>query len=348
MIKKKKVLIVDDSALIRAVLSEIINSDPRLEVIEEAKDPYDAREKIKRTSPDVITLDVEMPKMNGIAFLKNLMRLRPMPVVMISTLTQEGAPVTLEALELGAVDFLPKPVNKGASALESYRQEIVEKVFAASGANVKSGEARQNSQPENGSRIVAGKYKPGVICAIGASTGGTEAIKDVIRVLPENSPPVVITQHIPAAFSASFARRVDGLSAMKVCEAQHNQPIEKNSVYIAPGSAHLKIAGGAAGYVCKLEDSEPVNRHKPSVDVMFDSVLSVAGPRAFGVLLTGMGADGAHALLRMRQAGCETAIQDEESSVVWGMPGSAYKLGASDNVMTLAEISRFIIKTASV
>ena len=343
---KKRVLIVDDSALIRAVLSEIINSDPRMEVVETASDPYDAREKIRRINPDVLTLDIEMPKMNGIAFLKNLMRLRPMPVVMISTLTQQGAPITLEALELGAVDFVAKPVNQSGSALEAYRQDIVDKVYHAARANIRSAEPKQKPSYEE-TLASPGKYKPGMICAIGASTGGTEAIKEVIRKLPANSPPVVIAQHIPEAFSGSFARRVDSLSQVTVYEAKHNQKITGGCVYIAPGHSHLKVVSNSFGYICKLDEGPPVNRHRPSVEVLFNSVGEAAGKKAVGILLTGMGADGAEGLLNMQSLGCAVAIQDEASSVVWGMPGAAYKLGVTENVLPLNNISHFLLKSVS-
>lgn len=341
---KTKVIIVDDSALIRAVLTEILNSDERLEVVACARDPYEARELIKQHKPDVLTLDIEMPKMNGIAFLKNLMRLRPMPVVMISTLTQEGAPLTLEALELGAVDFLGKPQDQGDSALEQYRHQITEKVYWASKARVRSiDEAEQQSKQSRISAAAGKKLKPNFLCAIGASTGGTEAIKEVIQGLPEESPPIVITQHIPAVFSSSFARRLDSLSALKVYEAEEGQAITPGSVFLAPGNSHLRVVKTARGYVCRLGQDDPVNRHRPSVEVLFDSVIAAAGSNSMGVLLTGMGADGAEALLRMRQAGCVTAAQDEETSVVWGMPGVAVRIGAANKVLPLTKVGRFIL-----
>ncbi|TVZ38596.1 two-component system chemotaxis response regulator CheB [Alteromonadaceae bacterium 2753L.S.0a.02] len=343
-----KVLIVDDSALIRALLSEVLSSHAEIDVVGSASDPYEAREMIKQLRPDVLTLDIEMPRMNGIAFLKNLMRLRPMPVVMISTLTQEGAPATLEALELGAVDFVAKPKNEGAGALERYRDEIIEKVLCAARANIVARvEPEVAAALESHTVIGLGKkIKPGFICAIGASTGGTEAIKDVVRALPANSPPVVVAQHIPEAFSASFAKRVDGLSAVNVFEAQHNQKIEAGNVYIAPGSAHLRVVARKGEYVCALGDDGPINRHRPSVEALFDSVLRAAGDSALGVLLTGMGSDGAEALLRLKQAGCITVAQDEQTSVVWGMPGVAVKLGAASKVLPLEKITRYILTHA--
>lgn len=342
---KIKVLVVDDSAVIRSVLTEILSSDSRILVVGAAVDPYDAREQIKKYNPDVITLDIEMPRMNGIEFLKNLMRLRPMPVVMISTLTHDGAPATLEALSLGAVDFIGKPQDQGHGALEKYKETIIEKVVAASSANIIANEGQHAVAPQPQLNSVAknGTLRPGFICAIGASTGGTEAIKDVIVSLPEDSPPVVVAQHIPAVFSTSFAQRVDKMSAMRVYEASHKQLIERGCVYIAPGDAHLKIKRQGSGYICLLDDGVPVNRHKPSVEVLFDSVTQEAGDSSMGIILTGMGADGAEALLRMRQRGAATVAQDENSSVVWGMPGSAVKLGAAEKVLALSQIPKYII-----
>ena len=340
-----KVLIVDDSALIRAILRDMINSDRRFTVVAEAKDPYEARELIKLHDPDVLTLDVEMPRMNGIAFLSNLMRLRPMPVVMISTLTHEGAPATLEALALGAVDFLPKPQTGGDSALEIYRELILEKIYWASKANI-----IVDSKPavinEQDALVLTGNrgLKPGFVCAIGASTGGTEAIKHVLETLPENSPPIVIAQHIPAVFSTSFARRLDGACRIRVFEAEHNQPIEPGCAYLAPGHSHLRLFKSPKGYVCRLDQSDPVNRHRPSVEVLFDSVTQQIGKNSLGVMLTGMGADGAEAMLRMKQAGAVTVAQDEATSVVWGMPGAAVKRGAVDKILPLDKIARFILQ----
>lgn len=347
MHKPIKVLIVDDSALVRALLREIISSDRRFTVVAEAKDPIEARELIKLHAPDVLTLDVEMPKMNGITFLSNLMRLRPMPVVMISTLTQEGAPATLEALELGAVDFLPKPQSGGDNALEIYRELILEKLYWASKANIiVESRPASGSDLEMSSLIGSRHLKPGFMCAIGASTGGTEAIKYVLESLPENSPPIVITQHIPAVFSRSFARRLDGVCRIKVYEAEHNQPIVPGSAYLAPGDSHLKIFKSPKGYVCKLDQGPPVNRHRPSVEVLFDSVTEQAGANALGIMLTGMGADGADAMLRMNNIGAATIAQDEATSVVWGMPGAAVKRGGVDKVLALDKIARHIIQRA--
>lgn len=347
--KPVKVLVVDDSALVRSLLTQILESDDRLTVVAAASDPYEARELIKKHNPDVLTLDIEMPKMNGISFLKNLMRLRPMPVVMISTLTQEGAPTTLEALELGAVDFVAKPKTEGGVALEHYSGLIIEKVVCAARANIQATEIAFKREPASIQRVSSPGNKrisPKFLCALGASTGGTEAIKYVVSSLPENAPPIVVTQHIPPGFSTSFAARVNACSAVSVYEAEHEQRIEAGSVYIAPGHSHLRIVQQGAAYVCQLDQKDPVNRHRPSVSVLFDSVLQSAGSRALGVLLTGMGADGADALLRMRNAGCITVAQDEDTSVVWGMPGAAVKLGAATRILPLQKVAKFIISEA--
>ena len=360
-----KVLIVDDSALVRAVLQEVLNADPRLRVVGSAADPYEARELIKRLHPDVLTLDIEMPRMNGIAFLKNLMRLRPLPVVMISTLTQQGAPQTLEALELGAVDFVAKPINDDAGSLDRYSAEIVEKVYAAASANIASQPYSSTIDRARPLRLTVAEYKtlkPDFVCVVGASTGGTEAIKELVVRLPENSPPILVAQHIPAEFSASFARRLDGLSAVKVVEASDGEPVQPGSVYIAPGHSHLRLDRSTHGLVCRLGRDAEINRHRPSVEALFDSLVTVTaqanklnlatntsaniGANAIAVLLTGMGKDGAEALLRLHRAGVVTVVQDESSSVVWGMPGAAVKLGAASKVLALDKISRYILAEA--
>lgn len=340
-----KVLIVDDSALIRALLSDVLNAHPMIEVCGVASDPYEARDKIKKLNPDVLTLDIEMPKMNGIAFLKNLMRLRPMPVVMISTLTQDGAPATLEALELGAVDFVPKPKNDAADGLAKYSEEICDKVIAASKANLVAFPGAENRN------VVAqrvhepsGRARQDFICGIGASTGGTEAIKEVVSHLPANCPPILITQHIPAQFSESFAKRVNSVSPPTVCQAIQDQLIEPGHVYIAPGDSHFRVKKTAGRYVCDLDDGELINRHRPAVEPLFDSLIEVAGANCMGVLLTGMGADGAQALLRMRQAGAFTVAQDQATSIVWGMPGAAVNLNAAQKVLPLQKIAPDIVK----
>ncbi len=337
---KIRLLIVDDSALIRNMLTEIFNSSPDIEVVGTAADPLIARDKIKKLNPDVITLDIEMPRMDGLTFLRNLMRLRPMPVVMISTLTEQGASVTLEALEIGAVDFVAKPKLDVAASLKQYSEEIINKVKTAARANVKARESRTPANKPivsaNGSTHFKTTDK---IIALGASTGGTEAIKDVVAGLPEDTPPIVISQHLPASFSDSFAKHVDLAGAMTACIAKEGQQILPGNIYIAPGDKHLKIVRNGARYICKLDDGEPVNRHKPAVDVMFYSVAQNVGVNAIGVLLTGMGADGAKGMKAMHDAGAKTVIQDEASSVVWGMPGEAYKLNCTDYVKPLEQVA---------
>jgi two-component system chemotaxis response regulator CheB len=340
---KVKVLVVDDSAMVRALLTQILESDERLQVVAAAGDPYEARDLIKKWNPDVVTLDIEMPKMNGISFLKNLMRLRPMPVVMISTLTQEGAPAALEALEWGAVDFFGKPDGQGDAALQNYRDQIVEKVYWAAKANVRT---PAQATAEKLIMHVDHRLKPGFLCALGASTGGTEAIKEVALQLPEYGPPVVATQHIPEAFSRSFARRLDNLCQMRVYEAEHDQPIEPGCLFLAPGHSHLTVVRRGQNYFCQLDQEAPVNRHRPSVEILFDSVCKAVGTRALAILLTGMGADGAQALLRLREAGAMTIAQDETTSVVWGMPGAAVRLGAAEKILPLDKIPRAILAAA--
>jgi len=347
-----RVLIVDDSALVRRILTEVLSADPALEVVGTASDAYVAREKIKQLSPDVLTLDVEMPKMDGVTFLRNLMRLRPMPVVMVSSLTEHGAEVTLDALAVGAVDYLPKPKIDIAATLTDYADELRAKIRSAATARVRpyTGAAAGNGGaavvPRLGVDAVLAKAPvrrqfrtTDRIIAIGASTGGTEAIKEVLVQLPADTPGVVITQHIPKAFSTPFARRMDACCQMTVYEAQDGQLILPGHVYIAPGDQHLLVVRDGARYVCRLDDGPPVNRHKPSVDVLFRSVAQQAGRNAIGVILTGMGKDGALGLREMREAGSPTLAQDEATSVVWGMPGEAVALGAAAEMLPLGEVA---------
>ncbi len=368
-----KVLIVDDSALVRKMLKEMLSSDPLIEVVGTAQDPYDAREKIKQLHPDVLTLDVEMPKMDGVTFLKNLMRLHPLPVVMVSTLTEKGADVTFEALDLGAVDFVTKPKIDLVNTFEDYTVEICRKVSNASRVSKFMLErqyqryvANQEKKPEIAAYpSTASTEKRSVdsvlpktgfnnrhfrttdkVIALGASTGGTEAIKEVLMRLPATAPGIVITQHIPAAFSNPFAKRMNTVSEMTVMEAEDGQQILPGHVYIAPGDKHLMVVRDGARYVCKLNDGDPVNRHKPAVDVMYRSVLQNVGPNAVAVLLTGMGADGAVGMKELQEIGVPTIAQDEKTSVVWGMPGEAVKLGAADHVLSLEVIPEKILSLA--
>jgi len=347
-----RVLIVDDSALVRRILTEVLSTDPGIEVIGTASDAYIARDKIKQLNPDVLTLDVEMPKMDGVTFLRNLMRLRPMPVVMVSSLTEHGAEVTLDALAVGAVDYLPKPKIDIAATLTDYADELRAKIRSAATARVRpyTGAAAGNGgaavAPRLGVEAVLAKTAArrqfrttDRIIAIGASTGGTEAIKEVLVQLPADTPGVVITQHIPKAFSTPFARRMDACCQMTVYEAQDGQMILPGHVYIAPGDRHLLVVRDGARYVCKLDDGPPVNRHKPSVDVLFRSVAQQVGRNAIGLILTGMGKDGAVGLKEMRDAGSPTVAQDEATSVVWGMPGEAVAIGAAAETLPLGQVA---------
>jgi len=355
MNKKIQVLVVDDSAVMRQLLTEILNSDAGIEVVGTAPDPYVARDKIKLLNPDVLTLDVEMPRMDGLAFLRNLMRLRPMPVVMCSSLTQKGAAVALDALALGAVDFVAKPAVDVAHGIKESAQEIIAKVKMAARAQVRP-------LVEVPAMSVADRHDAGVvlpkrsapthfattdrIIAIGASTGGTEAIKEVLTHLPSDVPGIVIAQHIPQAFSGPFALRMDGCSVLNVCEARDGQPILAGHVYIAPGDRHLIVARDGARYQCRLSDGELVNRHRPSVDVLFRSVAQSAGRNSIGVMLTGMGRDGAEGMKEMREAGASTIAQDENTSVVWGMPGAAWQIGAAQSLHPLPQIAGRIVDLA--
>lgn len=331
-----KVLIVDDSPLIRAVLTEVLNQANDIKVIGTANDPYQARDLIKQLNPDVITLDVEMPKMDGVSFLKNLMRLRPMPVIMISTLTQQGAPITLECLDLGAVDFVAKPTQQVGDKLQEYANTLHEKIRAAAQAKVRSIKA----QSANNSVVTQSAFDNTKLIAIGASTGGTEAIKEVLNALPSHFPPIVITQHIPPVFSASFAERMDRMTNLSVCEAKDGQQILSDNVYIAPGNYHLEVVNRAGKLFCKVTQSEPINRHRPAVDVLFESVAKLGLNHKVGAaLLTGMGADGAEGLLTLKESGALTLAQDESTSVVWGMPRAAIDIDAAQQILGLEKIA---------
>jgi two-component system, chemotaxis family, protein-glutamate methylesterase/glutaminase len=347
--KRIKVLIVDDSALVRRMLTEMLSSDPSITVLGAAHDAYDAREKIKSLNPDVLTLDVEMPRMDGLTFLRNLMRLRPMPVIMVSSLTDKGAEVTLDALSIGAVDYLSKPKIDLAATLGDYKDELIAKVKAASSARLRSGSPAVAA----GADVVISKRDPARqlrtterIIAIGASTGGTEAIKDVLIHLPPDTPGIVITQHIPKLFSGAFARRMDSCCQVSVCEAEDGQQVLRGHAYVAPGDKHLLLVRDGARYVCRLDDGPPVNRHKPSVDVLFRSVAQCAGRNAIGVILTGMGKDGAVGLKEMLDAGSRTIAQDEATSIVWGMPGEAVAIGAAADVLPLGQIHARVLALA--
>ena len=340
--KKIRVLCVDDSALVRSLMVEIINSHADMEVVAVAPDPIVARELIKEYNPDVLTLDVEMPRMDGLDFLERLMRLRPMPVVMVSSLTERNSDITLRALELGAVDFVTKPRLGLRDGLLEYSGIIADKIRAAAVSRPRRHLVQATKVvPKTLMRSFSTTEK---LIMIGASTGGTEAIRQVLEPLPSNSPAIMITQHMPAGFTSSFVQRLDSLCQVKVHEAVHGQRVMPGNVYLAPGGiAHMKLARSGANYVVELEDSEPVNRHKPSVDVLFNSAAELAGKNAVGVLLTGMGKDGAQGMLAMKKAGAATFAQDEASCVVFGMPREALLIGATDQAVPLSEMSERIL-----
>ncbi len=349
-----RVLVIDDSALVRKLLTAMLSCDPAIEVVGTAGDPLIARAKIKQLNPDVLTLDVEMPRMDGLTFLENLMRLHPLPVVMVSSLTVRGADVTLRALELGAVDFFAKPNSDLVSSFGSGAEEICAKVKLAALARPRARTTvrkldvapRLFADAVLPQRQIPGVRGSGSVIAIGASTGGTEAVRVVLEAMPSDAPPILITQHIPAAFSGPFAQRMDRVSAMCVGEAEDGQAVESGHAYIAPGGAHLLLLWDGAKYVCRLHDGPLVNRHKPSVDVLFRSVAMSAGAGAVAALLTGMGDDGARGLLELQQIGAATLVQDEESSVVWGMPGAAWKLGAAQDMLPLDQMAARLLMLA--
>ena len=354
---KTRVVVVDDSALVRSILSTIINQQADMECVGTAADPLAAREMIRALDPDVITLDVEMPRMDGIDFLAKLMRLRPMPVVMVSTLTERGAETTLRALELGAVDFVAKPRLGVADGLRVLSDEITDKVRVASKARLfkRLAPPAQNAGAPVPSRpVAAGSTAPALaalgrasterIVFIGASTGGTEATRELLMHLPPDFPAIAITQHMPAGFTKSYAARLDGLCRIRVAEARDGERILPGHAYIAPGGLHFSIERSGASYIARVQDAEPVNRHRPSVEVLFKSAARVAGPNALGVMLTGMGADGAKAMKEMRDAGSYNLVQDEASCVVFGMPREAIAAGAAHEVLPLAQIAPRLIE----
>ena len=350
--KKIKVLCVDDSALMRQLMREIINSHEDMEVVDTAPDPYVARDLIKQLEPDVITLDVEMPRMDGIDFLEKLMRLHPMPVVMVSTLTSKGSEVTLKALELGAVDFVTKPQIGIRETMMSYRDIIGEKIRAAAISKITQRSRFARPEKKVSEPVAQAKALSPYVCnsrviAVGASTGGTEAIRQFLEMLPRECPPVVITQHMPAGFTRSFADRLNKLCVLTVKEAENNELLQKGHAYIAPGDSHMLIADKGKGFQVILQQSEPVNRHRPSVDVLFDSVAQCVGRKCIGVLLTGMGMDGAKGLLNLRKQGAITYAQNESSCVVFGMPRAAIEMDAVDEVQDIRKIAPSVLARLS-
>jgi two-component system, chemotaxis family, protein-glutamate methylesterase/glutaminase len=364
---KIRVVVVDDSALVRSMLTEIINRQPDMECIGAAADPLVAREMIRNLNPDVITLDVEMPRMDGIDFLSKLMRLRPMPVVMVSTLTERGAEVTLKALELGAIDFVAKPKIGVADGLKQLANEITDKVRIAAKArihrsptpaNAPAAPATTSARPSAGagggaasspaasaaSPASLGRLSTEKLVFIGASTGGTEATKEVLLALPADAPAVVITQHMPPGFTKSYAARLDSLCRIRVKEATDGERVLPGHAYIAPGGMHLSVERSGANYIARVQDGDPVNRHKPSVEVLFKSAARVVGRNAIGIMLTGMGADGAKAMREMKDAGAYCVAQDEASCVVFGMPREAIAAGAVDQVLPLKDVGPHLME----
>ena len=342
---KIRVLTVDDSALMRQVLAALLSKDPEIEVIGSAPDPYIAREKIKALNPDVITLDVEMPKMDGLTFLEKLMKGHPMPVVMVSSLTEVGCQTTLRALELGAVDFITKPKIDLREGMEEIALELIDKIKAAAQAKVRGKEGDSGVGGKGVAPLVTSSMikTTDTIIAIGSSTGGTEAVKDVLMALPPNTPPILITQHMPEHFTKTWANRMNSLCRISVKEAEDGDSVLPGHALVAPGSYHMTLVRSGARYTVRINQDPPVNRHRPSVDVMFASVAQYAGANAVGVILTGMGGDGAREMLTMKQAGAFTIAQDEASCVVFGMPKEAIKMGGVDKILPLAEIPAAIV-----
>jgi len=351
-VKKIRVLVVDDSALVRSLLSEIVNRQADMECVGVANDPLMAREMIRELNPDVITLDIEMPRMDGLDFLGRLMRLRPTPVVMISTLTERGAEATMRALELGAVDFVSKPRIGVMDGLSELSDQIIDKVRVASKANVRriapspmadSVVAQERAVIGLSSGLMGTSFSTEKLVFVGASTGGTEAIKDILMRLPADFPAVLVTQHMPPGFTKTFAARLNGLSKLAVQEAVHGERLLPGHAYIAPGGLQFRVSRSGANYLAVVEDGEPVNRHKPSVEVLFKSAAKIVGRNAYGVLLTGMGNDGAKAMREMKDAGSYNYVQDEASCIVFGMPREAILQGAADEVLSPAEIAIALI-----
>lgn len=339
---KIRVLTIDDSALMRQILAKLLARDPDIEVVGAAPDPIIARQKIKDLNPDVVTLDVEMPRMDGLTFLEQLMARHPMPVVMVSSLTEAGCETTLRALELGAVDFFTKPKLDVQAGVEEHAQELIAKIKAAAAARLTRPafpRAKQSAPAASSAMLKT----TNMVIAIGASTGGTEAVKEILSALPPDMPPVLVTQHMPERFTRSWASRLNALSQLSVTEARDGDSVLPGHALIAPGNYHMELVRNGARYSVRITQDQPVNRHRPSVDVMFDSVARYAGRNAIGVILTGMGADGANGLLAMKQAGAYTIAQDESTCVVFGMPKEAIRRGGVDCVLPLHEIAGHVL-----
>jgi two-component system, chemotaxis family, protein-glutamate methylesterase/glutaminase len=337
-----RVLVVDDSAFVRQILTELLSSDPAIEVVGAAPNPIVARDMIKALNPDVLTLDIEMPRMDGLAFLEKIMTLRPMPVVMISSLTQKGADTAIRALEMGAVDFVAKPLVGLVEGLPALREEIISKIKTAADAKIRplGGVKSRIATLAAGASFNSSEK----IIAVGASTGGVEALQDLLTAFPSDAPAIVVTQHMPAMFTASFAQRLDQCCTVTVSQAKNGERVLPGHVYIAPGGFHLELARNGANYVCRVHEEAPVSGHRPSVDVLFRSVAHAAGANAVGIILTGMGRDGSVGLLEMRAAGASTIGQDEATCVVYGMPKAALDCGAVEIELPLNKIPAYVLQ----
>lgn len=343
-----RVIVVDDSALVRQILESGLNQDPGIEVVGTAADPYVARDKIMQLRPDVLTLDVEMPRIDGVAFLQRLMPQYPMPVVMVSSLTQQGKQITLDALDAGAVDFVSKPSSNLSQGLNAMLRELVHKIYAASRANVSHWRGKKDQlqqQLQRGTlKSQALTESTDKVIAIGASTSGTEALKRVLAPLPATTPGIVVVQHMPQGFTKMFAQRLDQICALAVKEAQTGDRVRPGQVLIAAGGQHLEVERSGGFYHARCREGEKVSGHCPSADVLFNSVAQHVGRNAVGVILTGMGADGAQGLLAMHKAGARNLAQDEASSVVFGMPKEAYNRGAAEALVPLEEMGERLLK----
>jgi len=343
--KKITVIVIDDSALIRKLLSEIINSQPDMLVVGAAPDPLIAREMIRALNPDVLTLDVEMPKMDGLDFLERLMRLRPMPVVMVSSLTERGSDATLRALELGAIDYVSKPKIDLTQGIQAYADEIAHKIRTAAVSKPRARPVAGHLRSDKSVLALANRsLSTEKLIIVGASTGGTEAIKEFLMDMPPDCPGILITQHMPEAFTKSFAARLDSLCRISVKEAEDAERVLPGHAYVAPGHSHLLLRRSGANYMTQLSSAELVNRHRPSVDVLFRSAAEYAGKNAIGVILTGMGKDGAQGMLAMKQAGAYNFAQDEASCVVFGMPKEAIAAGATDEILPLSALAQGVMR----
>ncbi len=346
--QKIRVLVIDDSAVMRQLLSTILAQDPGIEVVGTASDPLIAREKIKLLKPHVLTLDVEMPGMDGLTFLERLMRLHPMPVVMVSSFTESGAQATMRALELGAVDFVAKPSRDARSGIAVLSQEIRDKIHAAMRARVQTGDRSRDSETMPAPHITMSPPAGDRLVVIGASAGGTQAIAEILEQLPAHAPPIAIVQHMPPKFTTLFADNLNKRCKLMVSEAVDGQPLQPGHVSIAPGGQQMELARGLNDlFHLRVFSGEPVNRHRPSVDVLFNTAARSAGKNALGILLTGMGNDGAQGLLAMRRSGAHTVAQDEATSVIFGMPDQAIRLGAAREVLGLGDIAACIMRWAS-